>query len=103
MIFLTAVELCGLNSVNAQEAATDSMAVNQAVRSQAVRNQAVRDQAVRSLLSNKCFACHGPDEDARESGLRLDTRDGAIDSAIDLADPEAVSYTHLTLPTIYSV
>ena len=89
MIFLTAVELCGLNSVNAQEAATDSMAVNQAVRSQAVRNQAVRDQAVRSLLSNKCFACHGPDEDARESGLRLDTRDGAIDSAIDLADPEA--------------
>ncbi|TAD87505.1 MAG: DUF1549 domain-containing protein, partial [Bacteroidetes bacterium] len=27
---------------------------------------------VRPLLSDKCFACHGPDANKRESGLRLD-------------------------------
>ena len=33
---------------------------------------------IRPLLSNKCFACHGPDANKRESGLRLDMRDSAI-------------------------
>ncbi len=29
-------------------------------------------QHVRSLLSNSCFACHGPDQEKREGGFRLD-------------------------------
>ncbi len=32
---------------------------------------------VRPVLAGKCYACHGPDKDKREAGLRLDTRDGA--------------------------
>src|SRR5688500_6035041 len=29
-------------------------------------------QQLRSLLSNRCFACHGPDADQRQAGFRLD-------------------------------
>ena len=31
---------------------------------------------VRPLLSDRCFACHGPDEHERKSKLRLDQSDG---------------------------
>ena len=59
---------------------------------------------IKSLLSNRCIACHGPDEENREAGLRLDTFDGAtrdLDgySAIVPGDPkESEMIFRISLP-----
>src|SRR5712692_8152513 len=34
------------------------------------------DREIRPLFSDKCFACHGPDEKQRQVGLRFDTKEG---------------------------
>ncbi|MEX2141688.1 MAG: PSD1 and planctomycete cytochrome C domain-containing protein [Pirellulales bacterium] len=38
---------------------------------------------IRSILSQNCFACHGPDDDAREADLRLDIKAGLFGPVSD--------------------
>ena len=44
---------------------------------------------IRPLLSENCFACHGPDASSREADLRLDRQDSALENgAIVSGDPD---------------
>ena len=72
------------------------------------------NQQVRPLLSDRCYACHGPDQESRAAGLRLDDRKSALEAGVldltednensnldrVLSEDPAVSNTQLTLPTI---
>lgn len=38
---------------------------------------------VKPILSDRCFACHGPDANKRDSGYRIDTQEGAFSALKD--------------------
>ncbi|TDU68129.1 cytochrome c [Prosthecobacter fusiformis] len=54
---------------------------------------------IRPILASKCYACHGPDEDKREAGLRLDVREEAVKEAIVPGFPEKSEFWHRLVTT----
>ena len=56
-----------------------SAAVTHAAETHPAASQRLIDfnRDVRPILSENCFACHGPDKNKRKAGLRLDLREDA--------------------------
>ena len=44
------------------------------------------DRHVRPILAKNCFHCHGPDEDARETDMRLDREAGFLRPRLPVLD-----------------
>ncbi len=56
------------------------------------------NDSIRPILSEKCFACHGPDSANRQAGLRLDVAEAAtaeLDSGLRAIIPEDVAASEL--------
>ncbi|MGB7324084.1 MAG: PSD1 and planctomycete cytochrome C domain-containing protein [Rubripirellula sp.] len=80
--FATAITFVAAHVGLAQPATSDNSKLR-------LPDQVTFNAHIRPIMSNTCFACHGPDEEANDSGLRLDSFAMATESAIVPGDAEA--------------
>ena len=74
LIFYIAV---AITSVAVMPGCTDRVKLPQEIEAQ-LPEKIDFNYHIKPILSDRCFTCHGPDENKREAGLRLDIRDSAF-------------------------
>jgi len=73
--------VAAVSAVLATTWAADALTDN----ARAAENRVSFNRDIRPILSDNCFQCHGPDENKRQAGLRLDLR-AAATVAVDSGD-----------------
>src|SRR5205823_4305158 len=53
---------------------------------------------IRPILSENCYQCHGPDKNKRKADLRLDTKEGVLDTVVVGKPSESEMIRRLTTP-----
>jgi hypothetical protein len=56
---------------------------------------------VKPILSDRCYACHGPDNNSRKANLRLDTEEGAFAKIGEEKDHHAIVAGNLNKSSVY--
>ena len=78
-IALAAVKSCQ----KATDGVTTTGATSQSGIAERMPEEVDFNQHIRPILSDRCFACHGPDANKRESGYRLDIQEDAYKALKD--------------------